>query len=118
MALCPNCETAVELRANECPKCGALFGAGSNWKPLLTPPHRSAFRSFFRVTFYVYLYSATLMGVVMLAGGEWHWYAAFIGIVIASPWWWQLGPTKLHAFWVMGAGAALNLLILGLLAFR
>ena len=118
MALCPNCEAAVELTADECPRCGALFGVGSAWKPLVTYPQRSAFRNFFRLVFYVYLYSTILMGILVLAGGGWHWYAAFIGLVIGSPWWWQLGPIRIDAFWIFGAGAALNLLILGLLAFR
>ena len=34
MAQCPNCGAGLEVTANECKKCGALFGPGSSWKPL------------------------------------------------------------------------------------
>ena len=33
MAYCPNCANAVPLDAQTCSRCGALFGATSDWKP-------------------------------------------------------------------------------------
>lgn len=34
MATCPNCTARIRQTAPECPSCGALFGAGSAWKPV------------------------------------------------------------------------------------
>lgn len=33
-ARCPNCEHVVPLRSEACPKCRALFGPDSSWKPI------------------------------------------------------------------------------------
>jgi hypothetical protein len=35
---CPNCSTQlVPAEVSSCAKCGALFGAGSAWRPVATP---------------------------------------------------------------------------------
>ena len=31
---CPLCEAVIPLSAEECPRCGALFGRGAVWKPV------------------------------------------------------------------------------------
>ena len=35
MPTCPNCRAAIEASAAECEKCGALFGTGSVWSPVV-----------------------------------------------------------------------------------
>jgi len=34
LSFCPNCSNEVAANAAECARCGALFGAGSEWQPL------------------------------------------------------------------------------------
>jgi hypothetical protein len=33
MSFCPNCNAEISSAAVECDQCGAVFGAGSSWKP-------------------------------------------------------------------------------------
>ena len=37
MPTCPNCQTAIEVSAADCRKCGALLGPGSVWSPVEVP---------------------------------------------------------------------------------
>ena len=121
MAVCPNCDAALELTATECGKCGALFGPDSHWKPL-AQQERPTFRSRLRPVFYVYLWLSAAMATFLLVGGEAEWFAMFIGVVIAQPWWrpliMLLGPEyRSYGYWPMGVSIALNALILGWVVF-
>lgn len=121
MAVCPNCDAALELTAAECNKCGALFGPGSQWKPL-TQRAVPTFRRAVRLVFYIYVWLAAAVAISLLLGGEAEWIAAFIGYVISQPWWrllaMLLGPEYLsYGYWPMVVSAGLNVLILGWLAF-
>jgi hypothetical protein len=76
---CPNCSTALAAQAASCPRCGALFGPASSWKPAPRDASRPAgplvqvgdgLMMSVKLLLSALLF---ILSLVVFFGGEWSW---------------------------------------------
>ena len=79
MYQCPSCTASIQSDAQECQRCGALFGSGSSWKPELVVPLKPPISSTKRLVAQVTLTMLVAYGAFMAFG------FAVVFTVLSSP---------------------------------